>query len=414
MKLLKRIIPILVLAVLTASCGILEAKWVINPYNEYEPPDGTRTFQTQTVVKTRTNSPPYWGVTGISAGLTDKGIKITWQSPVGFSNGIFRLYRKNTPISQKSDLDTALLLAELPVGVTTYTDSPTETGSYWYAVMSVLLSADPSFPYMGKSAIQYPIDYLYFARQKSRSTNLTAVSNGEEGVTNSESALEETPVSNEILPQYTGPSNIRVLLITNVGIQVAWNSVITNNTSFDLYRSTNQFIEGVVPPEPAAAVTNRTVWTDRPAQQGNYSYAVVQHAAEREPSIVKPGRTATLVPLTWVVKPASNIVVIDEEAVRLAREEEARLRARGFELDFTNTAKKYFDQRKFTPAERELTRILKDRDCPEAVRRPASLMLGKTYYYQGKSEEALKIFVSLLKIYPEEANFWINLIGRQP
>jgi hypothetical protein len=178
-----------------------------------------------------------------------------------------------------------------------------------------------------------------------------------------------------------------------------------------------------------------TCWTDRPPKNRTNYYTVTFRAGPATNRGIFPGKNSLLNPVTWISQQqaapvSTNLAVVSNTVpaseslpaglqgsnrlqVAEAGSEEILLRkkVRKFETELTNTIIPAYYLQKYQAVVKSASKLTADKDCPERIRKEAGLFEGKAYYFMGEYDKAVKIFVDLAKTYPEEAGFWVNLIG---
>lgn len=194
-----------------------------------------------------------------------KQIKLTWSKPKtqgqNFTN--YKLFRSTSPIAVSSDLDNALEIARLQMDVTSYTDTVTNEGDYYYALVSIDKKGQQSGKITkGQNSLMLPI--------KTKEETTKVVSN--------EKSEQEKP--NENFPFsdfYAKEENERIVLFWKSNILQQSINIEEEVPLAYVYRfykrpKTLQDIRlgnlvGKIPPQQGFV-------SDRPLQGGLYYYAI--------------------------------------------------------------------------------------------------------------------------------------------
>jgi hypothetical protein len=110
-------------------------------------------------------------------------------------------------------------------------------------------------------------------------------------------------------------------------------------------------------------------------------------------------------------KPAVIVTVVTQKPAPVEPVKTVAKPKKDYPYILLTVRRRHFETGDYGTAAIRFAEVADDPDCPEEVANEARLFLAKTFYEQKKYAAALKLFVRLKPVYPDEADFWISRIA---
>lgn len=318
-------------------------------------------------------------------------ILVTWGNPKSIANFSIKIYRSTAVIDSSDKLTVANLLTTLTTKTNAYLDAITTAGIYYYAVIvnteqgnTKTLSADQNYTTYGV---------------KINPPKKLPVVKGLKGNVNSDGK-----------------------------VQLTWDKV-SSNIIYRLYYSTNKIKSSSDLGDPIAERHDNNAIIALP-EEGEYYFAVtiVNKGQEnkkivlgdnslQDPIIYKIEKTKVAIAETNVpsVSEETNIeettitnVEVKTTNIQPKTVKKVKVTTKDYDYIVLTIQRKYINEKKYFTAMSRIKKLLKDRNCPIEIQNQAKLMQGKIYYYQQEYKKSIKVLSKLIKIFPDEAEFWIG------
>jgi len=356
-------------------------------------------------------------VTQLEAEIRNNLIRLSWKDSLD-SKGPVYVYRSETPFSGLASLP---LPAEVPYGTESYLDEAETPGELYYYVVA-----------SDEQGRKYTLSILY-----TNTVNITIA-----------------PENVGLFGPAASPSAPRPVLpgIENISARVEGDRVLISFSGLDsarnpiLYRSINPIRR---PEDLLSALIIRqrvgSPYVDRPLAGIPFYYAIL-YEDELSTGLLnlRPGSNVTAaveipatrqtgsrdIPLPGIaLSPGQEVEpgALGPEAART----EAAIQQRGErggaapqtmifpedlepggsgeEYQLRSIVQDYFSLKNWEQAQEELRRFL---ELPrgKTSRAKANFYLGQVYYFQDKQREALLSFLEAQDVYPQETNYWIQIV----
>lgn len=337
-------------------------------------------------------STPIGTVSLIRAILLDNmKIKIDWDGLT--NNGIqYLVYRSTNFLNSPEKLDVNYLIQTLLNNETSFTDTVSKPGEYYYAI--TVLTKD-------NNEIKTLIPEQNFI--------VTPIKIGVEKI--------------------VSVQGIDVQLV-NKNALINWQNANINADSFNIYRNTSTISNKAILKE-SLLIENIgpqvQSYTDQSIPSGlSYYYAIINVKNGKEQFLFIPNgnyntnplENNQITPITKNTEEQKPIETPNVEAntntvvkVQIPIKKKVVVKKKIVEPNYTNKLnfilEQYFYKNNFNKAISELKNFLFSK-ASIGLRNKAKLYLGKSYYNIGYYKTAIKYFIDIKDIYPEESDFWIK------
>ncbi|MDH5718212.1 MAG: hypothetical protein OEZ22_11335 [Spirochaetia bacterium] len=347
-------------------------------------------------------------------------VKITWNDASFSQYGqySYMLYRSDRMISGEQDLQSAKIIAQVPIGVQNFHDKNLPAGTYFYA----LVSRDS----MGKTS------KTFLASQ-----NVTTMPVTIQGLQQASEFIPEQPYMPEPMPYIALPtvpefedkgevfSSIKSFLRKDI-ILLSWRiskkyQTIGQKSKIRIYRFERQPItlRDIVEGEMIARVpVTESLYEDLPVKNGNYHYALfVETSKGLAPNDFIQGENVTgpvfFTLIEKEIEPSleKGLIYANEEKSHKIKEIKEKIKTSvDSDSDINKTIQETYLNAEYNEAIIQLKKY--EKHPKEEIRAKALFYLGLSHYQLSKYESALDYLVNplVVKAYKQRAKFWYERI----
>jgi len=409
-------------------CVNINGSWL---EDEDEPIDTETKSNTQIKTQVSSVSKEGFEISDLVVKKNKKSIILEWQNPDNIKDYNINIYRGDSAFDNPSKLQPEKIVKSFNKPVTSWTDNISTPGTYFYGVTIVAdgiekktLTPEHSYNLIGvevtEPVIPLPVTVNNISAEYTNGIiilNWTLPPNSPTNLTYG--------IYRDVKP-ILSLSNMHALAI----VKNSFMDVVTSGSDKEYYYAVSTINEAG---ENKKIILGKNSLKDPVIIKKIEPVAKVEEKIEEKTVVTtveteslvskEPVKTEVSVSTEKAVVPKQEPVVttppvvsisinkiIPSTTLTLEKKTNIPLK-KDYSYILITVRRKYFETGDYVTAEKRFRELAEDPDCPENIANEARLFLARTLYERKEYIPALKIFVKLRHIYPEETEFWINRIA---